>query len=129
MQSKLDRLIVGILSAGTVAMVLLMVVSAGSPGPCCASVGTSDSVVGGEYFGDKAVVAIGDNSGTMRGLSTTGAPQPVALAVVAEPVTIDTERGRFELPLPLRADRFSKPAHSTTLPPLPVEAGVYARVG
>ena len=29
-----------------------------------------------------------------------------------------TERGRFELPLPLRADRFSKPAHSTTLPPL-----------
>ncbi len=28
------------------------------------------------------------------------------------------ERGRFELPLPLRADRFSKPAHSTTLPPL-----------
>ena len=30
------------------------------------------------------------------------------------------ERGRFELPLPLRADRFSKPAHSTTLPPLQV---------
>src|SRR5277367_1491233 len=30
----------------------------------------------------------------------------------------ETERGRFELPLPLRADRFSKPAHSTTLPPL-----------
>src|ERR1700677_2985546 len=29
-----------------------------------------------------------------------------------------TERGRFELPLPFRADRFSKPAHSTTLPPL-----------
>ena len=28
------------------------------------------------------------------------------------------ERGRFELPLPFRADRFSKPAHSTTLPPL-----------
>ena len=32
----------------------------------------------------------------------------------------ETERGRFELPLPLRADRFSKPAHSTTLPPLRV---------
>src|SRR3954462_9580714 len=31
-----------------------------------------------------------------------------------------TERGRFELPLPFRADRFSKPAHSTTLPPLRV---------
>ena len=31
------------------------------------------------------------------------------------------ERGRFELPLPLRADRFSKPAHSTTLPPLQVQ--------
>jgi len=30
----------------------------------------------------------------------------------------ETERGRFELPLPLRADRFSKPAHSTALPPL-----------
>jgi hypothetical protein len=29
-----------------------------------------------------------------------------------------TERGRFELPLPLRADRFSKPAHSAALPPL-----------
>ena len=28
------------------------------------------------------------------------------------------ERGRFELPLPLRADRFSKPAHSAALPPL-----------
>src|SRR3954471_15794909 len=33
-----------------------------------------------------------------------------------------TERGRFELPLPLRADRFSKPAHSTTLPPLLITA-------
>src|SRR5205807_4953289 len=33
-----------------------------------------------------------------------------------------TERGRFELPLPLRADRFSKPAHSTTLPPLRANA-------
>src|SRR5436309_13352999 len=31
---------------------------------------------------------------------------------------VAAERGRFELPLPLRADRFSKPAHSTTLPPL-----------
>src|SRR6185312_10442424 len=39
---------------------------------------------------------------------------------------ISTERGRFELPLPLRADRFSKPAHSTTLPPLRAVAGVYA---
>src|SRR5688572_12234427 len=34
-----------------------------------------------------------------------------------------TERGRFELPLPLRADRFSKPAHSTALPPLRVSGG------
>src|SRR6187402_763721 len=33
-------------------------------------------------------------------------------------VKYKAERGRFELPLPLRADRFSKPAHSTTLPPL-----------
>src|SRR5437588_12891759 len=33
-------------------------------------------------------------------------------------VRFKTERGRFELPRPLRADRFSKPAHSTTLPPL-----------
>ena len=32
--------------------------------------------------------------------------------------SLKAERGRFELPLPLRADRFSKPAHSTTLPPL-----------
>jgi hypothetical protein len=37
-----------------------------------------------------------------------------------------TERGRFELPLPLRADRFSKPAHSTTLPPLRGAGEVYA---
>ena len=36
-------------------------------------------------------------------------------------LNLETERGRFELPLPLRADRFSKPAHSTTLPPLRVE--------
>ena len=28
------------------------------------------------------------------------------------------ERGRFELPRPFRADRFSKPAHSAALPPL-----------
>ena len=35
-----------------------------------------------------------------------------------------TERGRFELPLPLRADRFSKPAHSTALPPLQIGAEV-----
>jgi integrase len=31
------------------------------------------------------------------------------------------ERGRFELPLPLLVGRFSKPVHSTTLPPLRVE--------
>ena len=37
-----------------------------------------------------------------------------------------TERGRFELPLPLRADRFSKPAHSTTLPPLRDSFGTIA---
>ncbi|MDB5304124.1 MAG: hypothetical protein JWM97_1673 [Phycisphaerales bacterium] len=37
------------------------------------------------------------------------------------------ERGRFELPLPFRADRFSKPAHSTTLPPLRVEDGRYCK--
>src|SRR5665213_3000067 len=36
--------------------------------------------------------------------------------------TSETVRGSFELPLPLRADRFSKPAHSTTLPPLQVHA-------
>ena len=41
----------------------------------------------------------------------------LATAVMAEGQK-ETERGRFELPLPFRADRFSKPAHSTTLPPL-----------
>src|SRR5215217_3077931 len=40
-----------------------------------------------------------------------------------------TERGRFELPLPLRADRFSKPAHSTTLPPLRVQAITIGKCG
>ena len=34
------------------------------------------------------------------------------------------ERGRFELPLPFQADRFSKPAHSTTLPPLREWVGI-----
>jgi site-specific DNA recombinase len=33
----------------------------------------------------------------------------------------EAERGRFELPLPFRAGRFSKPVHSTTLPPLQVK--------
>jgi hypothetical protein len=35
--------------------------------------------------------------------------------------SLDAERGRFELPLPLLVGRFSKPVHSTTLPPLRVE--------
>ncbi len=35
-----------------------------------------------------------------------------------------TERGRFELPRAFRPDRFSKPAHSTTLPPLRELAGI-----
>ena len=53
----------------------------------------------------------------------TPAPAIAGAALVGE---IDqnrnkAERGRFELPRPLRADRFSKPAHSTTLPPLRVE--------
>jgi hypothetical protein len=38
----------------------------------------------------------------------------------------ETERGRFELPLPLRADRFSKPARSAAPPPL---QGACARTG
>jgi hypothetical protein len=28
------------------------------------------------------------------------------------------ERGRFELPEPVKVQRFSRPPHSTTLPPL-----------
>jgi site-specific recombinase XerD len=40
-----------------------------------------------------------------------------------------TERGRFELPLPFRADRFSKPAHSTTLPPLQSRATLFDAIG
>ena len=46
----------------------------------------------------------------------------------AKPLREGTERGRFELPLPLRADRFSKPAHSTTLPPLQMSRRAY-RIG
>src|SRR3954463_2629536 len=36
---------------------------------------------------------------------------------------LKAERGRFELPLPLRADRFSKPARSAAPPPLQSRAG------
>ncbi|MDB5292390.1 MAG: Recombinase [Phycisphaerales bacterium] len=50
----------------------------------------------------------------------TTAPAIAGAASVGEtdPNHNEAERGRFELPLPFRADRFSKPAHSTTLPPL-----------
>ncbi len=41
----------------------------------------------------------------------------------------ETERGRFELPLPLQADRFSKPAHSAALPPLQAERGTLSDGG
>lgn len=54
------------------------------------------------------------------------APRSRGAALVGKSADVShvAERGRFELPLPLRADRFSKPAHSTTLPPLRGGRGV-----
>ncbi len=39
------------------------------------------------------------------------------------------ERGRFELPEPVKAQRFSRPPHSTTLPPLRDETTIVAYLG
>ena len=77
----------------------------------------------GEVFGDNSVVLSGDNSGTTPSPETKRAPPLAVSQHVAGHGSFVAERGRFELPLPLRADRFSKPAHSTTLPPLRVVSG------
>src|SRR4051812_48987734 len=80
---------------------------------------------GGGCSGDNSAAAGGDNSGTTPSTYNDPAPQAEALPRVAGRGSFSAERGRFELPRPLPADRFSKPAHSTTLPPLR-RLGVYA---
>src|SRR5438132_1313601 len=63
------------------------------------------AVGGGEFYGDKSVDRSGDNSGTSGTPENTSSAQPPNDSWVAWHATFQTERGRFELPLPLRADR------------------------
>ena len=60
----------------------------------------------------------GDKSGT-NGLTETSVLLELQVAsIVANRVTNETERRRFELLMGFHPYRFSKPAHSTALPPL-----------
>ena len=59
-----------------------------------------------------------DKTGTTQGRIKTKEPQVLVTPTVLKADAFLTERGGFEPPLPLRADRFSKPARSTTPPPL-----------
>ncbi len=56
--------------------------------------------------------------GTITSWAFVAPPRTPALLRFALDVVCRTERGRFELPWPLRTNRFSRPAHSTTLSPL-----------
>ena len=61
-----------------------------------------------------------DKAGANVGRNLERNSQTTTPAVFKAGVMDQAERGRFELPQPLLVDRFSKPAHSTTLPPLRV---------
>ena len=72
----------------------------------------------GEVLGDKWKGESGDRMGTNHPAAMSQVLQFADLQAVATQGSFGTERGRFELPRAFRPDRFSKPAHSTTLPPL-----------
>lgn len=53
-----------------------------------------------------------------------------ALDTLYPALYVYAEGGRFELPMPFRTFRFSRPVHSTTLPPLLlVVATYYTKIG